>query len=257
MVRIRNRISDPDTDIGGPLRNFPQTNRSAIVAMRSQELQVRQRGFDAILESYWKPVYKYIRIKWNADNEDAKDLTQGFFVNAFEKNYFADFDATKASFQTFLRTCADGFVANQRKAEQRLKRGGGLEHVSLDFQGADNELALHPPSQDLTPEQYFEREWLRSLFLQAVEVLREKCDQTDNRVRFQLFQRYDLEESTEEVSYTALATEFGLTTTTVNNQLAAARRDFRRILLDKLREMTATEAEFQNQARELFGLETK
>lgn len=257
MVRIRNRISDPDTDIGGPLRNFPQTNRSAVVAVRSEEPQVRQRAFDAILESYWKPVYKYIRIKWNVGNEDAKDLTQGFFVNAFEKNHFADYDATKASFQTFLRTCADGFVANQRKAEQRLKRGGGFEHVSLDFQGADNELALHPPAPDLTPEQYFEREWMRSLFLQAVEVLREKCDETGNRVRFQLFQRYDLEESSEEMSYASLATEFKLTTTAVNNQLAAARRDFRRILLEKLRQTTATEADFQNQAHELFRLETK
>lgn len=251
------RINDPDTDIGGPLRNFPVTNRSAIVAVRSDEPQVRQRAFDAILESYWKPVYKYIRIKWNLDNEDAKDLTQGFFVNAFEKNHFANYDPAKASFQTFLRTCADGFVSNERKAEHRLKRGGGLEHVSLDFQSADTELVLHPPSPELTPEQYFEREWIRSLFLQAVEKLREKCDETNNHVRFQLFERYDLEESTEQVSYATLASEFGLTTTTVNNQLAAARRDFRKILLDKLRQTSASDAEFENQARELFGLETK
>src|SRR4030095_14753896 len=133
--------NDPDTDIGGPLRNFPETNRSAIVAVRSEEPQVRQRAMGEILDSYWKPVYKYIRIKWSAGNEDAKDLTQGFFGNAFEKNYFAEYDPAKASFQTFLRTCVDGFVANQPKSELRLKRGGGLEHVSLDFQGADNELA--------------------------------------------------------------------------------------------------------------------
>lgn len=256
-MRIRNRISDPDTDIGGPLRNFPQTNNSAIVAVRSEEPQIRQRAFDAILEGYWKPVYKYIRIKWNADNEDAKDLTQGFFVNAFEKNHFADYDSAKASFQTFVRTCVDGFVANQRKSEQRLKRGGGLEHVSLNFQGADDELALHPPASDLTPEQYFEREWIRSLFLHAVEMLRERCSETSNPVRFQLFERYDLEESTEKVSYGVLATEFGLTTTTVTNQLAAARRDFRKILLDKLRQTTATDAEFQKQARELLGVNAK
>ena len=190
------------------------------------------------------------------DNEDAKDLTQGFFVNAFEKNHFADYDASRASFQTFLRTCADGFVANQRKAEQRLKRGGGLEHLSLDFQAADDELALHPPASDLTPEQYFEREWMRSLFLQAVELLRARCEETDNRVRFELFERYDLEESSEAVSYASLATEFGLTTTHVNNQLAAARREFRKILLDKLRQTTASDREFEMQARELFGLQT-
>ena len=103
---------DPDTDIGGAQQRFPVTNQSAIAAARSDDHVVRQRAFDTILTSYWKPAYKYIRLKWHADNEDAKDLTQGFFAHAFEKNYFATYDARKASFQTFLRTCLDGFVAN-------------------------------------------------------------------------------------------------------------------------------------------------
>ena len=247
--------NDPDTEIGGPARNFPDTNYSAIVAVRSEAPQVRERAFGTILESYWKPVYKYIRLKWNVDNEDAKDLTQEFFGNAYQKNYFVAYDAAKASFQTFLRTCVDGFVANQRKSQQRLKRGGGLEHISLDFQGADNELAIHPPSPKLTPEQFFEREWIRTVFSQAVETLRKKCDETNNQIRFHLFEQYDLEESAEKVSYATLASEFGLTTTTVTNQLAAARREFRKILLDKLRETTASDEEFQNQARDLLGVE--
>jgi hypothetical protein len=81
---------DPDTDIGGALHRFPETNQSAIVRARSTDQVVRQRGFETILASYWKPVYKYVRLKWQANNEDAKDLTQGFFANAFEKNHFAN-----------------------------------------------------------------------------------------------------------------------------------------------------------------------
>ena len=123
---------DPDTDIGGPLHKFPITNHSAIVAARSDDEIIRRRAFDTILNSYWKPVYKYVRLKWQAGNEDAKDLTQGFFANAFEKNHFASYDAAKASFQTFLRTCLDRFVANERKAGQRLKRGGEWQRVDLE-----------------------------------------------------------------------------------------------------------------------------
>jgi hypothetical protein len=44
---------------------------------------------------------------------------------------------------------------------------------------------------------------------------------------------------------------------TVNNYLAAARRDFRRIVIEKLREITATEEEFRNEARSLLGVEVK
>jgi len=226
---------DPDTDIGGPLHKFPITNHSAIIAARSDDELIRRRAFDTILNSYWKPVYKYVRLKWQASNEDAKDLTQGFFANAFEKNYFASYDATKASFQTFLRTCLDGFVANERKAGQRLKRGGDMDHFQLDFAAAEDELAAHA-SSTLTPEEYFHREWVRSMFTIAVETFRERCVESDRLVHFQLFERYDLND--DNVSYASLAQEFGLEATTVNNYLASARRDFRRIVLEKFRETT-------------------
>lgn len=256
-MRHQDRYCDPDTNIGGPLRNFPKTNHSAIVAVRSNDPQQRRHAFDAILESYWKPVYKYVRIKWRANNEDAKDLTQGFFANAFEKNHLANYDTSKASFQTFLRTCVDGYVANQQKAQQRLKRGGGADVLSLDFNGAESELVLHPPATNLTPEEYFQQEWTRNVFTLALETLRRNYEDSDNRVRFQIFERYDLEDSDERVSYSSLAEEFGLSVATVNNHLAAARRDFRKILIEKLRQLTATDDEFRMAARELLGMDVK
>ena len=247
---------DPDTDIGGAQHRFPQTNQSAIARARSTDEVVRRRAFDTILTSYWKPVYKYVRLKWQANNEDAKDLTQGFFANAFEKNHFASYDARKASFQTFLRTCLDGFVANERKAGQRLKRGGDREHFQLDFVSAADEFTLHPAAAQQNPEEYFHREWVRWMFTLAVEALRSQCKQSGKEIYFELFERYDLDQD-EIVTYAALGEEFGLDTQTVNNYLAAARRDFRRIVIDKLREITATEEEFQNEARSLLGVDVK
>jgi RNA polymerase sigma-70 factor (ECF subfamily) len=247
---------DPDTDIGGAQHRFPVTNHSAIVRARSADELERQRAFETILTSYWKPVYKYVRLKWQANNEDAKDITQGFFANALEKNHFANYDASKASFQTFLRTCLDGFVANERKAGKRLKRGGDREHFQLDFVSAEDEFARYAVASDLSPEDYFHREWVRWMFTLAVESLRRRCEEIDHVVHFQLFEQYDLSDN-KTVSYSSLGQEFGLDPTTVNNYLAAVRRDFRRIVLDMLREITATEEEFRNEARSLLGVEVK
>lgn len=247
---------DPDTDIGGAQQRFPVTNESAIAAARSEDHVVRQRAFDTILTSYWKPAYKYIRLKWQTNNEDAKDLTQGFFANAFEKNHFANYDARKASFQTFLRTCLDGFVANERKAGKRLKRGGNANHFQLDFVSAEDELAIHAmQAKDLSPEDYFHREWVRWMFTMSVEALRERCKASGRKVHFQLFEAYDLRENDETISYASLAKTFQLEPATVNNYLAATRRDFRRIVLDKLREITATDEEFRTEARSLLGVD--
>src|SRR6185295_16580690 len=155
---------DQDTDMGGRQDRFPVTQYSAIIAARSDDEDVRQRAFATIVGAYWKPAYKYVRIKWQAPNEDAKDLTQGFFAIAIEKDYFPTYDPAKASFQTFLRICLDGFVANERKSERRLKRGGGADHFPLDFSEAENELSLQDQKSEISPDDYFHREWVRSLF---------------------------------------------------------------------------------------------
>ncbi|HET6862347.1 MAG TPA: sigma-70 family RNA polymerase sigma factor [Pyrinomonadaceae bacterium] len=250
---------DPDTDIGGPNHRFPATNESAIVRIRSGDEQTRERAFESILTSYWKPAYKYIRWKWHASNEDAKDLTQSFFAVAFEKNYFSAYDPAKASFRTFIRTCLDGFVSNQQKSDKRLKRGGLSEHLVLDFMSAEAELALQYTAQDLTPEDFFHREWVRSFFTVAVERLRERLSSSNRHLHLKLFEIYDLndDEPDERVSYAKLAQQFNLDAATVNNYLAAARREFRKIVLEKLAEITATEEEFRSEARSLLGLELK
>jgi len=65
-----------------------------------------------------------------ASNEDAKDLTQGFFATAIEKRYLDSYDSAKASFQTFLRTCLDRFVTNQRKSEKTPEAGAAASITS-------------------------------------------------------------------------------------------------------------------------------
>jgi RNA polymerase sigma factor (sigma-70 family) len=251
-------FSPDDTLIGGAQDKFPLTQWSAIVALRSGEHSERTRAFEIIVATYWKPVYKYIRLKWGKSNEDAKDLTQGFFAKAIEKDFFQGYDPAKARFRTFLRTCLDGFVANENKAAGRLKRGGDAIVMSLDFESAEGEMKHVEIPAPETIDDYFEKEWIRSLFSVAIESLRTECEAKGKTAHFQIFQRYDLdEEAGEKISYEQLATEFKTSASNITNYLAYARREFRRIVLEKLREMTATEEEFQNEARAVLGVDLK
>jgi hypothetical protein len=106
-----------------------------------------------------------------------------------------------------------------------------------------------------SPEDRFDKEWIRSLFALAVQRLQTSCESSGKLIHFELFERYDLEESEPKLSYAQLATEFGLAATDVTNYLAFARREFRRCVLDQLREMTATEEEYNREARALLGVE--
>jgi len=233
---------------------FPQTRHSVIAAVKTGTLIERRDAYGGLVSAYWKPVFKYIRLKWRAEHDDAADLTQAFFTKALEKDFFAAFDPARARFRTFLRTCVDGFVANERKAARRLKRGGEVTFVSIDFAVAERELEKTRRVADADFETFFHREWLRSLLGTAVERMRAACAARGRTARFAIFERYDLvDERDERPVYAEIARELGLSAATVANELAAARREFRRLVLEVLREQCATDEEFEDEARALVG----
>jgi len=224
-----------------------------VLSLGSREPGVRRAAFDALATAYWKPVFKYLRLKWSAPPEEAADLTQGFFLKAYEKSYFAGFDPAKAKFRTYLRTCLDRFVGNTRQERQRLKRGGAVEFVPFDFAAAELELQRqHAGNAAQELDAFFHREWLRSLFALAVDRLRTACEGAGRPARFTIFERYDLaDDDSTRPTYSALAGELELSVTDVTNELAAARRDFRRLVLAVLREQCASDEEFEQEARAL------
>lgn len=245
-----------ETKIGGLKTDFPNTRLSKIFSARSNESSERKEALEALVTAYWKPVYKYIRLKWRKSNEDAKDLTQGFFTKAIEKDYFRSYEPSKARFRTFLRTCLDGYVANENKAGRRAKRGGGIKNLSLDFEGAENEIVSTNEGYS-NVEDYFDREWVRNLFDLALKTLEKACSDAGKKLHFEIFKQYDLHEvmDSPRPTYDSLATQHKIPVTQVTNHLAFVRREFRRHLLTRLSEITITEDEFRSEARLLLGID--
>lgn len=234
---------------------FPLTRHSVLARVQSANLEVRQLGWETLVAAYWKPTYKYMRLRWRADEELARDWTQEFFARAIEKGFFDRFDPSLARFRTFLRVCIDGFAGKQREAEGREKRGGGQTIRSLDFESAEGELAgLEPVSQE-NVEDYFHREWMRSLFELGLRDLESECARAGRVQDFELLRRYDIEafEQSKPISYADLAAEFGGSVAHVTNRLHSARAKLRALLLVRLREVCATDDEFRAEARALLG----
>ena len=244
-----------DTGIGGARHQFPLTRWSILEGARSAEPEQRQRALDVLVSAYWKPVYKYIRLHWGKENEQAKDLTQDFFTRLIEKQLLDRFDPAKARLRTYMRVCVDGLVMNADKASQRQKRGGDVALLSLDFESAEGELMHLPVAAPGGPEDFFAKEFARSLFGLAVDRLRDECEAKGKSLHFKLLELYDIEEGGKELTYEEVAARFGIKATAVTNYLSYARREFRRIVLEELRTMTASEEEFRREAATLLGVQ--
>ena len=239
---------------------FPVTRWSVIDAVKSQDRADQARALDTLFAAYWKPVYKYVRLRWNRPAEDAQDLTQGFFAEVLERELLTKYQPAKSKLRTYLRLCVDSFVMNQGKAARRQKRGGNATHVALDFQAAEGELADATIAAASIPspeslEEFFEKEWVRSLFVLAVEDLRKLCTERERERAFRLFEDYDLS-GDPQISYEKLAAEYAIPVTDVTNALSWARREFRRIAMERLRELCASDEEFRREAQAVFGTDT-
>lgn len=245
------RSSDPFSP-----KNFPDTRYSVVRAIRDGDSATRERALDQIIECYWKPVYKHLRVRWREGHDEARDLTQSFFTSALEKELFERYDPERSRFRTFLRISLDGFAANERKARTRLKRGGNARVESLDFDSVEGELRGIDLPGDLDAEQFFLREWIRGFFELSVADLQEQLLAEGKTLHVRIFQRYDLApDAGTRPTYHGIAEELGMPVSQVTNYLAVARRRFRTIVLERLRGLTTNEAEFRDEARALLGID--
>src|SRR5919106_4830464 len=234
--------------------SFPATRLSVVQRTRSSDEDTRRVALAAIIDAYWKPVYKYLRMKWSLTPEEASDLTQEFFTTTLEKDVVGKYDPGKARFRTYLRMCVDGFASNARKAERRLKRGGGVALVPLDFETAEGEMTTREPAVVADVDELFYREWVRALLERSVADLKRAADESGRGVMFEVFARYDLiDDQDARPTYAEIARALGLTAATVTNHLAAMRKQFRTILLERLRELTSSEEEWEAEAAKLLG----
>ena len=234
---------------------FPSTRHSVLRALGSEDTATRRAALESLVAVYWRPVYARYRVKWSAVPADAEDMTQEFFARAVEDGSLERYDPSRARFRTYLRTCVDRFAANVARDRTRLKRGGGVVLVPIETAELERELASGGGDVHEDPDAWFEREWVRGVFTDAVARLREDTIGTPREVRVTLLRRYDLEPQREEhrPSYRVLAAEFGLPVTQVTNHLAWARRELRRLVLERLQSLASSDAEYEEDVRAVLG----
>ncbi len=229
-------------------REFPETQLSVFAGLQGEDEVLRERSFERLLQAYYKPAYKHLRLKWRKSPEETEDLAQGFFLRVTERSTFSAFEPTRGRFRTFLRTCLDNFVLHQEEARQRLKRGSAFRVVSSDASEAEHELVANAGESVVD---VFDREFVRNLMQRSVAQLGERMTASGRPIYFEVLKRYDLCDGTDEPTYASVAAELGIKSSDVTNYLHAARKELKLLVLDVLRDLTASQEEFELEAAEL------
>jgi RNA polymerase sigma-70 factor (ECF subfamily) len=236
-----------DTSLGGGQREFPQTLWDVILRARDADAAVRRDGLEDLCRRYWKPVYRYLRVSWAKTNEDAKDLTQAFFLWLMEGETLARYQPERAGFRAYLKSLLKHFVQHQEDAVRRLKRGGGVRILPLD--GALP--VADPASPD--PESTFDAAWRGALVADALGRVRERLQSRGRGLQYEVYEAYELRAPSDRPTYVELARRFGLKEKDVDNHLVAVREEVRSEVRREIGRLTADADDLEKEWHDLFG----
>jgi len=152
---------------------FATTRWTMVLSAGHKSSPQSEKALGELCQIYWYPLYAYIRRQGHT-KEDAEDLVQAFFARFLEKNYLEGLSGERGKFRAFLLASLKHFLANEWDKANRQKRGGGAQHLSLDWQSADERYHLGPPDP-MTPDRAFDRAWALALLERVITRLREEC----------------------------------------------------------------------------------
>ena len=136
-----------DTRIGGDGGRFPTTHWTVIDQVEPGNTAQSRLLIGRLVTDYWKPVYCYLRRK-GYGNEEAKDLTQGFFQEVvLGRKLIERADSARGRFRTLVLTALDRYLANSATLA-RMDLRKLHPHLQADAFTSRGDLRLWPHIHD-------------------------------------------------------------------------------------------------------------
>jgi RNA polymerase sigma factor (sigma-70 family) len=230
---------------------FATTHWSVVLAAGHSSVPGAQAALENLCRTYWFPLYAFARRQGNTP-EDAQDLTQDFFSRLLEKNYLATVNPNLGKFRTFLLRSLKNFLVNDWKRAGRLKRGGGVEFLSIDTNEAEERYAAEAPDE-FNPDAEYETRWAVALIEQVLSTLRQEFDAADKGRLFEELKGFIWGNKTI-ASYAEIAGQLDLSEGAVKVAVHRLRQRFRELLRAEVAHTVARPEDIDVELRHLIGV---
>ncbi len=239
--------------MGGLQEAFLTTHWSLVDNIDTSDDGDKNRALiEILLKRYWKPVYCYLRRK-GCGNEQAKDLTQGFFHEVvLGRQLMQRADRSKGRFRSYLLVALNNYITAVHAAETAQKRIPKGRLVPLDM--------TDPPDScrvvgDCTPEESFDYAWVSALLEQVLEDVETACYEEGKTVHWRVFCERVLAPITDgvdPVSLVEICHKYDVESPRVaSNMIVTVKRRFQSILRKHLRETVTSDGQIEDELAEI------
>jgi len=229
---------------------FATTRWSVVLSAGRDSSPDSQRALGSLCETYWFPLYAYVRRRVPDVNE-AQDLTQYFFVQLLEKDYIGSATPERGRFRAFLLTALKHFLSKEWAKAKAQKRGGGRTPISLDFESADSSLRIEPAA-GVTPEQIYDRQWAIALLQQVMDRLADEFERAGKGSRFEELKAFLVGDHAG-TTYSDVAERLNITEAAAKKAASRMRRRYRELLREEIAHTVSRPDEIEDELRNLFA----
>ena len=240
------RITPPSS---APRDFFATTHWTVVLNAGRREEPQAARALEELCRIYWYPLYAYLRRQGNS-KEDAEDLTQGFFAKFLQRNYLDHVSAQKGRFRAFLLASLKHYQANEWDRANRLKRGGGVLPLSLDWHDADSRYQIEP-AHHLSPDKLYDRAWAMLLLERVISRLQEESVMDDKAKLFERLKPF-LMLGKGAIPYAEAAVELGMSDAAVRVAVHRLRRRYRELLRAEIAQTLSQPEQVEEEMKALF-----
>jgi RNA polymerase sigma factor (sigma-70 family) len=236
-------MTSNNTSLGGSQEAFPDTTLGVVRSFTGSP-----EDLERFCRKYWKPMYTYLRASCTKPNEDAKDLTQAFFVWLMEEGRLEHYDPQRGRLRAYLKVLLKRFAGHHDVAQNRLKRGGGVQVFSIQ-----DPRAPEVKSDAGRPDELYDRAWVTEIVEVAVGRVRARYASTPQSRGFEVYEAFTLSREAERPAYAELGRRFNLSESQVKQLIFEVRQHIRREIRSELAGLTSSVEELEEEWHALFG----
>jgi RNA polymerase sigma-70 factor (ECF subfamily) len=243
---------EKETDMGGARDTFLTTRWSLIDEIKSGE-DANRALIGSLLSTYWKPVYCYLRRR-GYDNDQAKDLTQGFFHEVvLDRSLVQRAEQSKGRFRTFLLHVLNQYVINVKRKQAVRTHIPQEKLVPLDVVDPS---VLPQTVSEASPEDSYNYTWLSALLDQTLSELKTECRNEGLEIHWWVFRDRVIEPTLHDAAAPSLANvcrKYGIDDEKkAANMTVTVKRRFQKILKRHVRSTVTSDAEVDEELREIM-----
>jgi RNA polymerase sigma-70 factor (ECF subfamily) len=226
---------------------FVTTHWSVVLKAGEADTTRARAALEELCQTYWFPLYAHVRRRGHSA-EDAKDLTQAFFLRLLEQQSFANADPKLGRFRSFMLGALDHFLISEWKRAMAEKRGGGREILSLDWAMGEKRFDLEP-ADATAPDKAFDKQWATALLDKVLKEL--EGEYAGEKEMFQALKQ-TLAGRREAQPYEDVAKRLGMSEGAVRVAVHRLRKRYRALLQSEIARTVSSPEEAKEELAYLF-----